>query len=205
MKLGELIIAYRKEHKLSQRQFAKKCGGVSNGYVSMLENDFNPATSKGITPSLDKLVCIASGMDMSVSELMEKVEDMPMDLSEVVARDVIYEDESDREFCDMIMHARPKEGILVKEPELPNPSAEALEIARRYDTLDMHGREIIRAVLRIEDKRCESKRFADAYLSELPTNEYGQPVGIAYQDGTVEAKYAAKKEMQEMQEEKVDV
>jgi hypothetical protein len=128
-----------------------------------------------------------------------------MDLSEVVARDVIYEDESDREFCDMIMHARPKEGILVKGAELPNPSAEALEIARRYDTLDMHGREIIRAVLRIEDKRCEAKRDADAYLSELPTNEYGQPVGIAYQDGTVEAKYAARKEMQEMQEEKVDV
>lgn len=205
MNLGELIIAYRKENNMSQRQFAKKCGGVSNGYVSMLENNFNPATSKGITPSLDKLICIAAGMDMSLADLLEKADDVPSDLGEVVAQDVIYEDESDREFCDMIMSARPKEGILVREPKLPNPSAEALEIARRYDTLDMHGREIIRAVLRIEDKRCEAKRDADAYLSELPTNEYGQPVGIAYQDGTVEAKYAAKKELCEMQEEKVDV
>ena len=205
MNLGELIIAYRKENNMSQRQFAKKCGGVSNGYVSMLENNFNPATSKGITPSLDKLICIAAGMDMSLADLLAKADDVPSDLGEVVAQDVIYEDESDREFCDMIMHARPKEGILVKAPELPEPSAEAMDIARRYDSLDMHGREIIRAVLRIEDKRCESTRAADAYLSELPTNEYGQPVGIAYQDGTVEAKYAAKKEMQEMQEEKVDV
>lgn len=205
MNLGELIIAYRKENNLSQRQFAKKCGGVSNGYVSMLENNFNPATSKGITPSLDKLICIAAGMDMSLADLLAKADDVPSDLGEVVAQDVIYEDESDREFCDMIMSARPKEGILVREPKPPEPSAEAMDIARRYDTLDMHGREIIRAVLRIEDKRCEAKRDADAYLSELPTNEYGQPVGIAYQDGTVEAKYAAKKEMQEMQEEKVDV
>lgn len=77
MKLGELIAAYRKEHKLSQRQFAKKCGDLSNGYISMLENDFNPATNKGITPSIDKLVCIASGMDMSVSDLLQMCEDMP--------------------------------------------------------------------------------------------------------------------------------
>lgn len=105
MKLGELISAYRKEHNLSQRQFAKKCGGLSNGYVSMLENDFNPATNKGITPSIDKLICIASGMDMTLSELIEKSEDMPVDISDIVEQNVIYEDESDAEICRMFIKA----------------------------------------------------------------------------------------------------
>lgn len=81
MKIGELISAYRKEHGLSQRQFAKKCGGVSNGYISMLENDFNPATRKGITPTIEKLTSIASGMDMVLADLLEIVDDMPVDIS----------------------------------------------------------------------------------------------------------------------------
>ena len=81
MKIGELISAYRKEHGLSQRQFAKKCGGVSNGYISMLENNFNPATRKGITPTIEKLTSIASGMDMVLADLLEIVDDMPVDIS----------------------------------------------------------------------------------------------------------------------------
>lgn len=194
MKLGELIIAYRKEHKLSQRQFAKKCGGVSNGYVSMLENDFNPATSKGITPSLDKLVCIASGMDMSVSELMEKVEDMPMDLSEVVARDVIYEDETDAEIVNMFIGPyAPRKGKLVKE-ESVTPSPEAIAFAQRFEKLDRHARDVLLAVMRIEEKRCEDQAMARNYLagSDVPI------IGEAIADGSVEARYAARKEVREI-------
>lgn len=204
MKLGELIVAYRKEHKLSQRQFAKKCGGLSNGYVSMLENDFNPATSKGITPSLDKLVCIASGMDMSVTELMEKVEDMPADLSEVVAQNVIYEDETDSEIVNMFIGPyAPKEGNLIKsKPE--TPSSEAIAFAQRFEKLDRHAQEVLLAVMRIEEKRCEHSQVVEKYLADLPEDGKGMKVGIAYQDGSVEAKYASKKELQEMQEEKVD-
>ena len=71
MQIGELILAYRKEHKLSQRQFAKKCGDISNGYISMLENNLNPATNKGITPTVDKLKLIAHAMDMSLDELFK--------------------------------------------------------------------------------------------------------------------------------------
>ena len=202
MNLGELIIAYRKENNLSQRQFAKKCGGVSNGYVSMLENNFNPATSKGITPSLDKLICIAAGMDMSLSELLEKAEDMPADMADLFAQNTIFEDEDEKALVCQFMRM-PKEGTRVKEPEQPAPSSEALEIARRYDTLDMHGREIIRAVMRIEDKRCEKDHVVRNYLKD---DENKIPIiGEIVADGSVEAKYAAKKELYEMQDEKVDV
>jgi len=111
MKLGELIAAYRKENRMSQRQFAKKCGDLSNGYVSMLENDYNPATGKGITPTIDKLICIASGMDMSLTELLEKADDMPVDISEVVEQNVIYADEDDAEICRMFINAEKEQKI----------------------------------------------------------------------------------------------
>lgn len=104
MKLGELIAAYRKDHHMSQRQFAKKCGDMSNGYVSMLENDYNPATGKSITPTIDKLICIASGMDMTLTELLEKADDMPVDISEVVEQNVVYADEDDAEMCRMFIN-----------------------------------------------------------------------------------------------------
>lgn len=76
--IGEIILEYRTKHKLSQRQFAKKCGDISNGYISMLENNMNPATNKGITPTIDKLKSIANGMDMSLDDLFRIVDDMPV-------------------------------------------------------------------------------------------------------------------------------
>ena len=81
MKIGEVILEYRRKHKLSQRQFAKKCGDISNGYISMLENDMNPATNKGIKPTVEKLKLIANGMEMSLDELFRLVDDMPVVIS----------------------------------------------------------------------------------------------------------------------------
>ena len=91
------------------------------------------------------------------------------------------------------------------DSESDSPSAAAMALAERIDALDSHAIEVIRAVIRVEEKRIEERRSAAAYLAELPTDErFGVPVGIAYQDGTVEAKYAAKKELKEMQKEKVE-
>ena len=75
MKLSNLIIAYRKEHNLSQRQFAEKCG-VTNGYISMIENDRNPSTEKPVIPSLDKLKAIANAMNISLNELIDTIDDV---------------------------------------------------------------------------------------------------------------------------------
>lgn len=80
MKLGELITQYRESHDLSQRQFASLCG-LSNGYISMLEKGMNPATKKPLTPTIPLLKKLASGMGMTIMEIFEKVDDMPVDLS----------------------------------------------------------------------------------------------------------------------------
>lgn len=80
MKLGELITQYRESHDLSQRQFASVCG-LSNGYISMLEKGMNPATKKPLTPTIPLLKKLAKGMGITVMELFEKVDDMPIDLS----------------------------------------------------------------------------------------------------------------------------
>ena len=81
MRLGEIIMKYRKEHAMSQRQFAALCDGVSNGYISMIENDRNPSTGKPIIPSLDKLGVIAGAMGMTLHELLSIADDMPVDVS----------------------------------------------------------------------------------------------------------------------------
>lgn len=80
MKLGDLIVEYRTINKLSQRQFADKCG-LSNGYISMLERGINPNTQKPITPTIPQLKKLADGMVMTISEVLERVDDMPIDLS----------------------------------------------------------------------------------------------------------------------------
>ena len=54
MTLSDFVKEYRKEHDLSQRQFAAICG-LSNGYISMLERNLNPKTGLPLTPSLPAL------------------------------------------------------------------------------------------------------------------------------------------------------
>ena len=79
MKLGDLIREYRKQHGLSQRQFAINCD-VSNGYVSMLERGINPKTGKPVTPNLYQLKKLADVMGMSITDILEIADDMPVDL-----------------------------------------------------------------------------------------------------------------------------
>lgn len=75
MKLSEIIIQYRKEHDLSQRAFAAQCG-VSNGYISMLEEGINRNTGNPITPSISKLKLVAAGMGMTLHDLFRIADDM---------------------------------------------------------------------------------------------------------------------------------
>lgn len=78
MKLGDLIRSYRESHDISQRQFALRCD-LSNGYISILEKGINPNTQRPVTPTIPQLKKLADGMGMTLSELFENVDDMPID------------------------------------------------------------------------------------------------------------------------------
>lgn len=80
MRLGDFIKKYREQHDLSQRQFALSCG-LSNGYISMLERGVNPNTDKPVTPNLQQLKKLADGMGTTMMELLESVDDMPIDIA----------------------------------------------------------------------------------------------------------------------------
>lgn len=80
MKLGDLIREYRDSHDLSQRQFANQCD-LSNGYISILEKGINPSTGKPVTPTIPQLKKLATGMGMTLSELFDQADDMPIDIA----------------------------------------------------------------------------------------------------------------------------
>lgn len=81
MTLGEIIMKYRAEHNLSQRQFAAQCRNVTNGYISMVEQGRNPATGKPVIPSVEKLTAFANGMGMSFHQLLKMADDMPVSIA----------------------------------------------------------------------------------------------------------------------------
>ena len=79
MTLKDLVIKYRGDNGLSQRQFALQCG-LSNGYISMLEKGINPSTGAKITPTLPALSKLATGMHTTLNELFTLVDDMDVDV-----------------------------------------------------------------------------------------------------------------------------
>lgn len=79
MKLSEYVKNYRAEHQLSQREFAKRAR-LTNGYVWMIENETHPKTGKPLIPSLGTLIGIATATGKTVDELLETIDDLPVDL-----------------------------------------------------------------------------------------------------------------------------
>lgn len=80
MTLSELLIKYRSEHGLSQRQMAAQCN-LSTGYISLIEKAINPQTGKSMTPTLNVLNKLAKGMGMTIDNLLSLCEDMPVSIS----------------------------------------------------------------------------------------------------------------------------
>ena len=79
MTLKDLVIKYRADNGLSQRQFALQCG-LSNGYISMLEKGINPSTGAKITPTLQALNKLAAGMHTTLNDLFTLGDDMDVDV-----------------------------------------------------------------------------------------------------------------------------
>ena len=81
MKLSNVLKEHRKRLQISQRELARRCG-LSNSYISFIENEYNPRTGKPIVPTLEQYQKIASAMDMSVHQLFEQLdEDSPVHLN----------------------------------------------------------------------------------------------------------------------------
>lgn len=80
MNLASIISDFRREHGLSQRQFADLCG-LSNGYISMLEKGTNPGTGAPLRPQLPSLKKIAAGMGLTLHDLFTMADDLDVDLS----------------------------------------------------------------------------------------------------------------------------
>ncbi len=73
MKLSQLVKKYRQENKLTMQQFADKVG-FSKGYISMVENEYNPQSGKPISPSLEAYKAFAKGLDIDVDDLIKIVD-----------------------------------------------------------------------------------------------------------------------------------
>lgn len=73
MTLGELIKAYREEHGLSGREFAK-LAHLSNTMIANYERDVSLKTGEPLVPSLGSLVKIADAMGLTIDELLGKCE-----------------------------------------------------------------------------------------------------------------------------------
>lgn len=65
MKLKDIIKNYRKEHKLSYRQFAEQTSGLSHTYISKIEKE------EDIDLGFKTLKSLANAMNMTLKELLE--------------------------------------------------------------------------------------------------------------------------------------
>lgn len=73
MTLGDLIKKYREIHNISMDEFSKMCA-LSKGYISMLENNINPRSSKPIAPTLPTIKKIATAMNADVDSVLKIID-----------------------------------------------------------------------------------------------------------------------------------
>lgn len=76
MTLGDIILNYRNSFapKMSQRDFAKKCG-LSHTYIAALEKNVDPRTGKPIAPTLDTVKDVSQAMNLSIEQLLKMLDD----------------------------------------------------------------------------------------------------------------------------------
>lgn len=176
MKLHELVKQYRHHYNMSQRQFATACG-LSNGYISMLEDNRNPKTGEPIVPSLPTLRKIATGMHITINELVASIDDMPVDLG-VSSASLINCDENSS------IDALPSNIIPIRIEKVPLlgsiAAGEPILAQEEFDTY----------IEADADIRCNFALRVDGD-SMAPTINYGDVVFIRKQDDVEEGQIAA--------------
>lgn len=73
MNLGDIMKAYRAEHRLTQQELADRAG-VSKGYISMLERGTDYRTGEPITPTIETVMKLAGAMQISASDLLRMMD-----------------------------------------------------------------------------------------------------------------------------------
>ena len=77
MKLGDIIKEYCFKQRISQRRFALNCD-LTSGYVSMLIVNRNPKNGKPIIPTIETYKKLAKGMNMSLDDLFDILDNAPI-------------------------------------------------------------------------------------------------------------------------------
>lgn len=80
MTLGEIVKQYRTEQAMSQRRFAE-LSGLSNSYISMLEQNMNSKTGLPIKPSLEAIKAISDTTGIPVDDIIRMMGDNEVDIS----------------------------------------------------------------------------------------------------------------------------
>ena len=130
MKLSDIVRNYRLEKDISQREFAKRCG-LSNSYISFIENECNPKTGRPMVPTIEQYKKIADGMSISVQHLFELLDkDAPV---------ILNNPESSYMNLQLFSDGKP--------PDVP-VTTEARILAKGIDKLPQEQRELALSVIR---------------------------------------------------------
>lgn len=127
--LGDVIKAYRKSHKLSMDEFAKR-SALSKGYISMLEKNKNPKTGKAIIPSIQTFQSLAKAMSTSVEALMRSV-----DKGQLVSLDYGSSDDF------------PMQTPVISPPPTNVCTPQEADHLKNYRQLDEAGRELVDSMI----------------------------------------------------------
>ena len=196
MKLGDLIRSYRESRDLSQRQFALRCD-LSNGYISILEKGINPNTQRPVTPTIPQLKKLADGMGISLSELFEQVDDMPIDfggniipmpemrkiplLGSIACGAPILAEEHIEEYIDIPKHIHADFALTCQGDSMINARIFDGDIVyiRQQDTVESGE---IAAVLIDNDATLKRIRIFDDHISLEPENPQYRPIVLWGED-----------------------
>ena len=196
MKLGDLIRSYRESHDMSQRQFALRCD-LSNGYISILEKGINPNTQRPVTPTIPQLKKLADGMGMTLSELFENVDDMPIDFSgniipmpemrkipllgSIACGAPILAEEHIEEYIDISKHIHADFALTCQGDSMINARIFDGDIVyiRQQDTVESGE---IAAVLIDNDATLKRIRIFDDHISLEPENPQYRPIVLWGED-----------------------
>ena len=74
MDLKDILTNYRAEHKISQRELARR-SGLSNAQISILEYGVNKQTGRKPVPDIITMKKLADGMGMPLQDLFEMIGD----------------------------------------------------------------------------------------------------------------------------------